>query len=351
MNLHFLIPGDINTLTGGYVYDKIVFEGLRKYGYTLLLHQLAPDFPFPSHNSLNECEVIFADIPQGEPIFIDSLAFGPMYKILIKYKKKNPVIAIMHLPLSRNPNFSKAEQQLFYKNEKTALGEATKIVAVSGFTKQLIEEYGVKPSKIEVVIPGVFDLPCKLNFPEHPENLLCVGSYLPGKGQLLLVQALSCLKFLPWTLNMFGIQDFNPEYVQKIKKRIKDDDLKDRIFMHRQIAGKALAFNYLNADLFILPSYFENFSMAINDALNYGIPVITTNGGGIPASVPHNMGIFVPVGNEGELIRTIKKVLTDSVLYRNLHTAAAQYYKTANSWENSILLFHFLIRNLDSDLE
>jgi glycosyltransferase involved in cell wall biosynthesis len=349
MTIHFFIPGDINTLTGGYVYDKIIIEGLEKLGNKVVQHQLASDFPFPSIESLNNCEAISKNIPKGDPIFIDSLAFGPMYGILKLLKRKNPVIAIMHLPLSKNPNFSRVEQDSFYFQENEALSHANCVIAVSGFTKQLIMEYGVNPSKIKVIIPGVNKSSRKTNFPEYPKNLLCIGSYLPGKGQLLLVNALSNLKYLPWTLNMYGILNFNPNYVHKIKQIIKDQSLTDRIFINPQISGEELMNCYLNADLFILPSYFENFSMALNDALNYGIPVITTNGGGIPFSVPKNMGIFISPGNENELIETIKNVLTNPLLYKNLYKAASKYYKSANTWENSINLFHQLIQYLTTE--
>jgi len=349
MTIHFLIPGDINTLTGGYVYDKNIIEGLIKSGYTVNVHQLSNDFPFPSEENLKKCEAIYKSIPNGNPVFIDSLAFGPIHNILLMYQNKNPVIAIIHLPLTKNPNFSRAEREQFFLPEQNALKLANKIVAVSEFTKQIIIDYGIETSKIEVITPGVFKMPKKQSYPDNPEKILCVGSYLPGKGQLLLVRALAKLKHLCWTLNMFGIQNFDLPYVQKIQTEIIAEHLDERIFINPPISGDKLTKAYLNADLFILPSFFENFSMALNDALNYGIPVITTDGGGIPLSVPKNMGIIIPKGNETDLKQTIENVLTDSLLYKNLCNAASDYYKSANTWENSINLFQSLLKNINSN--
>lgn len=349
MRLHFLIPGDINTLTGGYVYNKYIIEGLKTLGYVVNLHQLAGDFPFPSKQSMVECYSIFSDIPAREPIFIDSLAFGPMHKIIGKYFGKNPVIAIMHLPLPKNPNFSPAQKDKLYLQEKNSLGFATCIVAVSEFTKQLILDYGIDSNKIVVINPGVIDIPRKATYPNFPKNLLCVGSYLPGKGQLLLIQALSELIEMKWTLAMYGIQDFDANYVKQIQNSIEKTQLTERVFMNPPIAGKVLTNAYLHADLFVLPSLFENFSMALNDALYCGIPVVTTDGGGIPFSVPKDMGVFVPKGNAKELKYALANILTDSMLYKNLYVAASNYYKTANTWEKSIKLFHTLIQNFEKE--
>lgn len=346
MTLHFLIPGDINTLTGGYVYDKIIIEGLEKLGYSVTVHQLSNDFPFPSKENLKKCEVVVKNIPTDNPVFIDSLAFGPMHKILLLNRGKNPVIPIMHLPLPKNPNFSKAEQDQFILPEQNALKLAVKIIAVSGFTKQIIMDYGIEASKIEIITPGFSYLPRKASFPDFPEKILCVGSYLPGKGQLLLVKALAKIRHLKWTLTMCGIQDFDPHYFKKIQSEIETEKLGSRIFVNPPVSGESLSKAYLEADLFILPSYFENFSMALNDALYCGIPVITTDGGGIPFSVPHNMSVIVPKGNENELKQAIEKVLTDSAYYKNLCKATSTYYQSANSWNNSINLFQAILRDL-----
>ena len=345
-HLHFLIPGDINTLTGGYVYDKTIIGGLRKIGYRVTVHQLAPDFPFPASESLIQCSKLIGSIPEGQPILIDSLIFSPIGEILSDLNGKNPVIAIIHLPLSRNPNFSRIVQEKLAGLEKKALNYAQKIVAVSEFTKQLLTGYGTEPSDIQVICPGVFSVPRKLNFPELPEKLLTVGSYLPGKGQLVLVQALAQLKHLSWSLTMYGIKDFDPAYVQSIIQFIESENISDRIFINSPISGKELNTSYLNADLFLLPSYFENFCMSLNEALVHGLPVITTHAGGIPYSVPHHMGLFTEPGNVGDLTEAIRSVLIDPLLYRKLYTNASHYYKTANTWENSISLFHRLLADL-----
>jgi glycosyltransferase involved in cell wall biosynthesis len=343
MNLHFLIPGDINTLTGGYVYDKIIINGLRNLGYGITVHQLGGDFPFPSAENLEHCKRILDSIPNRELVFIDSLAFGPMHMLLKDYQGKNPILPIIHLPLSQNPNYNEESKKLLAEQERRAFDYANSVVAVSWFTKQLIVGYGVNPDNVWVITPGVFRVPRKTEYPGLPENILCVGSFLPGKGQLVLVHALADMQQYAWSLSMYGIPEFDTDYVQSIKKTIDEAGLAKRVLMHKQVSGDELNAAYLRTDLFILPSLFENFSMALNDALIHGIPVITTTAGGIPFSVPKSMGLFISPGSQGELKQAIKELLTNSSLYKHLYRSASQYYKTANTWENSIHRFHSLI--------
>jgi glycosyltransferase involved in cell wall biosynthesis len=345
-NLHFIIPGDINTLTGGYVYDKMILEGLRRKGYNVSLHELTSDFPFPAPESISQCNQVFNTIPAGNPILIDSLIFGSIPDILKDQRIKNPLVAIIHLPLAKNPNYSPSIQAQLARQEKIAFQYADKVVAVSDFTKQLLAEYNIDLSIIKVINPGVSNVEQKTDFPQFPEKLLCVGSYLPGKGQILLVEALAKNKNLSWTLNMYGIKDFDRAYVQNMLTKIKIEGLSNRIFMNSPVSNEELHICYLNADLFILPSYFENFCMSLNDALAHGLPVITTNGGGIPYSVPCNMGLFVRPGNVAELSGAIRKTLTDPIIYKEICTNASQYYKSANTWIESINQFHVLISEL-----
>ena len=47
-SLVFVVPGPIDTRTGGYEYDRRIIDGLRRAGWDVSLHQLAATFPFPS---------------------------------------------------------------------------------------------------------------------------------------------------------------------------------------------------------------------------------------------------------------------------------------------------------------
>ena len=61
--LHFVIPGDLETRTGGYGYDREVVAGLRQRGWTVHVVSLPGNYPFPSAHDRDEAARIFANIP------------------------------------------------------------------------------------------------------------------------------------------------------------------------------------------------------------------------------------------------------------------------------------------------
>lgn len=75
------------------------------------------------------------------------------------------------------------------------------------------------------------------------------------------------------------------------------------------VEGKKLLNEYKKADVFILPSYTEGFPNAVLEALNFRLPIISTNIGGIPDSVIDNYNgyIFEP-GDKICMVESVKKL-------------------------------------------
>ena len=74
----FLVPGSIETPTGGYVYDRRVIGGLQHLGWTVELRQLDDSFPRPTPAALEHAAHVLAGIRDGTLVVVDGLAFGAM---------------------------------------------------------------------------------------------------------------------------------------------------------------------------------------------------------------------------------------------------------------------------------
>jgi glycosyltransferase involved in cell wall biosynthesis len=76
------------------------------------------------------------------------------------------------------------------------------------------------------------------------------------------------------------------------------------------ISGAQKQAEFLRADLFVLPSYSEGFSMSVLEALSYGLPVVATPVGALGEIVTHERnGLIVPVGEPGDLSQAICRLL------------------------------------------
>jgi len=74
----FVVPGDLDTRTGGYAYDRHIIEGLRDAGWTVEVLALADGFPWPDAAALADAAERIAGLPDGCLVVVDGLAFGAL---------------------------------------------------------------------------------------------------------------------------------------------------------------------------------------------------------------------------------------------------------------------------------
>ena len=346
MKIHFIIPGKLEQLTGGYIYDRKIINGLSGKGYRVVIHNPGNDFPFPSRESLENYHKIFNSIEPGEPVIIDSLALGPAEAIISLFAGQNPLVALVHLPLFMNPSYNEKEKNSFRLQETRVLSKMRVIIAVSRHTKKIIHECGINLSKIQVISPRAESLKRKENYPVAPRNLLCVANYTSNKGHSMLIEALFNLKNPDWILRCYGDKTMESDYFTKLQQRVNSCGLENRILLNGPLPHEALPEVYLSCDLFILPSEYESYPMVLAEALVHGVPVVAAKAGGIPEVVPEGAGTLFEPRSLNSLQAAINEVIRNTGLYENLCKKAAGYYKSAFTWNNNIDRFEKILKSI-----
>ena len=105
---------------------------------------------------------------------------------------------------------------------------------------------------------------------------LFVGRIYPVKGLPMLVEAWARVRPAGWKLLLVGPDEAG--HRAEVAALVSQHGLAPAVEFGGELAGAAKAAAYRNADLFIMPSYTENFGMAIVEALAHGLPVLTTTG-------------------------------------------------------------------------
>lgn len=125
------------------------------------------------------------------------------------------------------------------------------------------------------VIPNAVDLPARTirppRAPGAPLRLVFLSRLHPKKG---LDRLLGAMAELPSTvtLDVYGTGD--PAYVAQLRRMA--EGFGGRVRLHGEVQGAAKALAFAVADLFVLPTFSENFGISIAEALAHGLPVLTT---------------------------------------------------------------------------
>jgi glycosyltransferase involved in cell wall biosynthesis len=132
-----------------------------------------------------------------------------------------------------------------------------------------------------VVAPNGVDLPDESALATHDptakeRTALFLSRIHPKKGLLDLVQAWAKAAPAGWRLVIAGPDEGG--HRAAVQAAVASAGLADVVHFPGPLAGPAKARAYQEADLFVLPSYSENFGLVIAEALAAGLPVITTHG-------------------------------------------------------------------------
>jgi glycosyltransferase involved in cell wall biosynthesis len=189
--------------------------------------------------------------------------------------------------------------------EEKMLNRSCRLIAVSDFTRrELVQYYKIKESKIRVIHNGVDINKFKpaadkrkvkeeLGFNPNDITILSVGRLYARKGLFTLIES------MPSVVKKFKNAKFiisGKGQSDEMKKLIAHAELlgvKDNIFFTGYFPDKKLPKLYQAADVFAFSTFYEHHPFAVLEALSTGLPVVTTNVGGIPETITDGKNGFM----------------------------------------------------------
>ncbi len=334
--IYFAIPGDINTITGGYAYDRRLIAELRALGHSIKHLHLSDRFPMPDADALAAADEALGALPNQSIVIIDGLAYGVMDMIAIQHAARLKIIALCHHPLMLEAGLSPAQTQQLFLSEQRALNAATAVIVTSAMTgKILTEQFSIPSTKISVALPGT-DRQEFAAGNNYPPVLLTLATLTRRKAHDVLIDALARLQHLEWEARFVGGMDFDPVWTTHLKNKVHAYGLEQRIIFVGNVDHSAAEFS--RADVFVLPSLFEGYGMAFAEALSFGLPIIAARAGAVPDVVPESAGILVTPNDIDALADALQKLLIDSALRKQLQAGAQAAAHSLPEWRTSATL-------------
>lgn len=333
--VYLMVPGDINTRTGGYRYDKRILEGLRARGHQVELVPLEGNYPFPSASELEQAEAQLAALPDQSLTVIDGLAFSVMPEQLGRHAHRLKLVALIHHPLALETGISRAQAVQLRHSETAALRYAQRVITTSQSTADSLHDYQVPAAVMVAVRPGTDAAPLASGTAPETFKLLCVATLTQRKAHCVLLDALSKLTDLPCMLTCAGSTERDAPTAKALFSQRERLQLHKRVHFSGEADEENLNALYQQADLFVLPSYHEGYGMVLDEAIARGLPIVASDAGAIPSTIPSGAGLLVPPGNSDALAASLRRFMEDDVLRHAMQKAARAARHSLRSWEQS----------------
>jgi len=238
----------------------------------------------------------------------------------------------VHHPLALETGLDEPQRQQLYASEREALRHVRQVIVTSPSTARALLDYDVGPERCAVVSPGVDPAPLATGSGNGELALLCAASLTPRKGHAVLFQALARLKQHQWRLRCAGSPAFAPATAAHLQTLIHELGLTGRIELLGELDNEALAACYQQADLFVLPSFYEGYGMVLAEALARGLPIISTTAGAIPDTVPTDPRARPLAGDVAALAGVSARLMTEPELRKRLVAGARAARQILPDW-------------------
>lgn len=165
---------------------------------------------------------------------------------------------------------------------------------------------------------------------EEPINILFVGLLRETKGEFVLLNACNILKNnnISFKLNIAG--KFGSEIIKKrFFSVINEYKLSQHINYLGQVTGSEKNMIFANSDIFCFPSYFESetFPVVLIEAMQFGLPVVSTKWRGIPGIIDDSEnGFLVEIKDAEAIAQKLKILILDNDLRNKMRKNCFKKY-------------------------
>jgi glycosyltransferase involved in cell wall biosynthesis len=212
-----------------------------------------------------------------------------------------------------------------------------RVLTVSSSSKRdIVEQYGLRPEQLQVVPIGAdhTHFRPRPEIPKVPGRIMTTASAdVPFKGLLPLVEALSKLRTERPDAHLVVVgrlRAFSP-----VAAAIERLGLEGAVRFESAVSDDRMVELYAEAEVAVVPSLYEGFSLPAIESLACAVPLVATTGGALPEVVGQDgiTGMLVPPGDPGALAVAIGRVLEDPDLAARLSRAGRQRVLERFTWQ------------------
>jgi len=349
MKIGLIIYGSLDTLSGGYLYDRKLVEFLRTKGDTVEVISL-PWRNYAAHLTDN----LHFRLPSNIDILIQDELNHPSLISANREKHPYPVISLVH-------HLRCSELRPKWQNAFYTLVEKKYLQSVAGFIFNSKTTQGVVNSLLQNRKPELVAYPPTDRFGEPISEeevierangdefrILFLGNVIFRKGLHTLLGAVSAQQSA-CRIDVIGSLSSEPRYAKQIKEYISHNNLSSFVFLHGSLDREPLIEKLNQAHVLVVPSSYEGFGIVYLEGMCFGLPAVGTTAGAANEIISAGVdGFLIQPENVDELASKLKVLNKNRELLIQMSLAARKRYLRQPKWEETAgRIREFLLKRIE----
>jgi glycosyltransferase involved in cell wall biosynthesis len=349
-----IIYGSLDFVSGGFLYDRMLVEHLRRQGdqvdvvslpWRRYIRCLTDNFSLSVRWRLERSN--------WDVLLQDELNHPSLFRLnrILRKRVSYPVISIVHH--LRSCEFHQLWSRRFYRHvERKYLDSVDGFVFNSQTTRSEVEALIGTGKPGRVAYPGrdhlqptvTPDQIAERAIQPGPLKIVFLGNVIRRKGLHTLLEALSRLPKGTWQLDVVGELSMDRRYAAAIRRQIAKAGLVDSVKLRGFLPDSVVADRLSRSHLLAVPSSYEGFGIIYSEAMGFGLPVIASSAGAASEVISDEKeGLLINPGDADALTKHIQALSQDRRLLLQMSLKALKRHESFPTWEQSAArIRHFL---------
>jgi glycosyltransferase involved in cell wall biosynthesis len=334
MKIGFLIYGALDTLSGGYLYDRKLVEYLRAQGDTVEIISL-PWRNYAAHLADN----FSFRLPPNLDILIQDELNHPSLIAANRKPHPFPIVSLVH-HLRCSELRPKWQNDLYRVVEKKYLQSVDGFIFNSHTTKGVVNDLIGNGKPAVVAYPptdrfgealSVEEIKTRTN--QKPLQILFLGNVMERKGLHTLLNALPILPHSSFILDIVGSLTTDPHYAKQMQDFVTINGLSSIVTFHSSLDNELLKQKLQQAHILVVPSSYEGFGIVYLEGMAFGLPAIGTTAGAAGEIIEHGRtGYLIQPNDSTTLAAFISQLASNQSLLTEIAINARKRYIQQPAW-------------------
>jgi glycosyltransferase involved in cell wall biosynthesis len=335
LKIGLVIYGSLDTVSGGYLYDRMLVSKLRRRGDTVeIISVRRRHYAISLLDNLRRLDTSHFDV-----VIQDELNHPSLFLANLRARKA-PFISIVH-HLRCSERRAPWENAIYRFIERAYLESVDGFILNSETTRSTVEHLLRQAKPHVVATPGgdrlgessIAHVRDRARQP-GPLRLLCLGSVTPAKGVDVLLDALAILPRNEFTLEMVGSTAVAPGFAARMRR--KAAALKLPVDFSGEMGDNEVEVRLRRSHVMVLPSFYEGFGIALLEGMAHGLPAVAARAGAVASLIRDGEnGYLVSPGNSAALAERLRQIGQSRELLTRLGLEALAQHAGYATWDQS----------------